>query len=105
MELRSQLQLHEEVQSTNQAYGMTAIFSRYLMALCHIMEEELRSCKRLSSLLLAAQTMQRLLADGATLSTPPSRRSANYSQAYGMIAIFSRYLMALWAMCKTVQAQ
>ncbi|PKU75265.1 terpene synthase 10 [Dendrobium catenatum] len=42
------------------------------------MEEELRPCKRFSSLLLAEQTMQRLLADGAAFSTPVSRRSANY---------------------------
>ncbi|KAL0921622.1 hypothetical protein M5K25_008712 [Dendrobium thyrsiflorum] len=42
------------------------------------MEEELRPSKRLSSLLLAEQTMQRFLADGAAFSTPVSRRSANY---------------------------
>ncbi|KAL0921621.1 hypothetical protein M5K25_008711 [Dendrobium thyrsiflorum] len=42
------------------------------------MEEELHPSKRLSSLLIAEQTMQRFLADGAAFSTPASRRSANY---------------------------
>ncbi|KAL0921626.1 hypothetical protein M5K25_008718 [Dendrobium thyrsiflorum] len=51
---------------------------RSLLPCNHTMEEELRPSKRLSSLLLAEQTMQRFLADGAAFSTPASRRSANY---------------------------